>query len=878
MKHEEFFKMRKIMVFSMLTIAVFSIRGESETFNIAPFSKLRSTPYAGFSLTNLVAGDFKHDPPEMQPPYATVPEFCTRSFQTDMRLGASVSLEFPEIRNLKKIRLRILAYNCEGVNFGTAKNYILNADKNGDGVFETNLGSIENKGDKWIEFKLEKPLSCKGLSVHAEGGGTSIYSGLAAIEAYVDGKELKAAENIFKSPELKLEKISELKDVELKDDKLQRVIYIWGINSAYVSEDSIKKIKDLGVNTIILYSNVPAPLNEIEKGEKFTIPKDAECRWLWERGCKMLKDAGKDKFTAVAWPSEVVVGLKENLLSAVCGKFHKYGIKVIASYPVTIPFDMIKHYGHGGQSDWHGGYAPSCPCMTNSDFLKRVGSKLAEEALKSGADGVILGGDEFNAEGHRLANISPHDPCVDKFLKKYGYATLPVDADDTLRYRQWELFEYEGVAELFKTWASHAKTTKSDAVATCLLVPSPICFSDRMWSGIAFDIIGRNSGMDYMSTDYYRPLTTIKIIQAASPGRKGGYTWRLGYFKPGYIPFANEIDASGVLLSMLGQCGKGLASVEVYENRHICNPKKGQQDNVRDKAAKELANTFVIMKNLQQRGICEAAPPKNIAMLYSRASEDWYQLRNGYIQSASPLMMSKTWGNDWLNIFSKKITPERTEENFAQMEGYIWHQAIMDLFTSRGYPYELFYLDNPESLKELNDYRTIIIPFAYSISDESVERLEDAIDNGVKLIVINRKGETDEMGQVRKAPALEKFRGQKNVEIIEFDIKGKGECDLASAIIPKLDIKTPSFRVMDENLYGRIFCFFLEKDNRYFATLVNFDQREIPVEIRLPGEIRSIEAISGDGISKASLNDSDIFTFKAKPHSATIFVADILKK
>jgi len=820
-------------------------------YNIAPYSDIKSIPYGGFSLTRLVDGIVIES--EKSPWYAIKPEFCTRTGQTDMRFGAEVTFSFPEEKDVKKIRI-----------FSSSKEIEYKIFING-----IEKGKTEKGKEGWKEIAYPYSIKTKEIKVKASGGNKPVYFDAEEIEIIVKGnppekKEVKET--------IKLAKQEVLKNVKLEKDNLKRVLYVLGPFIYENPEWWAKKITNLGVNTIVLYAHYYGNIKAFEEG-KYTIPSDPEVRWYLKRGIKFLKEKGKNRLVIASWPSKVVPGTKTNYLKRVCEVMHKNNIKVIVSVGFFIPFDTVKQYLHGGQSDWH--LLPPCPCLINDDFPVKLGEKLYSEIIKNGADGIILGGDEFGAEGHRFTTISPYDPCIKKFLRKYGYKELPIDAEDTLKYRRWEIFEYEGVANLFKKWTTSIKKVKSDVIATSLLISWPICFSDRMWSGLAYDIIGFKSGMDYITLDYYRPLTTIKRLIGANPERKGGYLWRIGFFRPGYLPFEREIDIYGPLLAVLGQSGEELASIELYEHRHIITPKKDEE---RERGYKIVKNTFNLIKYLQKEGIDEAKTPEKIAILYSRAGEDWWQLKNGYIQSVSPTIMKNTYGTDWMKIFTEKIAEERTFENLEQMKGYIWHQAIMDLLTSYGYPYDLYYLDQVKSLKNLERYDVLIIPFCYSISQKSVRLIKNAIKKGTKLILINYKGETDQWGEKYRKPLFEDLKENEG-KFIKVNINNISEKQLAKKILPLIDsyIEGPFYKFQilnNKNLHGKVFCFFLEKENKYFITLLNFGKEKAYVKISLPSKIKNLKGATICELKNYQIEKTNTFLKEILPFSGEVLIAN----
>jgi hypothetical protein len=801
--------------------------------NIAPYCKIRSIPYCGFSLSTLVDGIYDvKEPGEAE---FNIPQF-NKMGNSLMNFGVEVYFTFPEMYKLKKVR--IFKKNPD-INY-ILNFYLVNGEK---------TEKLETNQTGWIEYITEEPFDCKEIKIKSYGGNETVYLGIEEIEIIVEDKIEK--KKIDFAP-LRVKKREEIEEVILRNDNIKKSLYVLGPSVYSFPELWAEKISKLGANTIILYGHFYGNINELENG-KYTLPGDYEIRRYLERGIKFLKEEGKQTILIASWPSKVVPGTKENYLKKTIEAFHKYNIKVIVSVGFFIPFDTFKHYPRCGQSDRH--LLPATHCIISDNFISDLGSSLYKEIIKNGADGVVLGGDEFGAEGHRLSAISPYDPCIEKFKKKYGYKTLPVDAEDNLRYRRWKLFEYEGIGNLFKKWNNSIKSLKKDVISTCLLLPWPLCFSDRMWSGLAYDIIGHISGMDYLTTDYYRPFTTIKLISSASPKRKGGYTWTIGYFQPEYLPFKDEIFIYGPVLAILGQSGKELSEIALYEHRHIIFSKGGKPEShlERDRGYNVVKKLFNLIRYLEKEGINEAETPKEILLLYSRSSEDWWQLKNNYKESFSPTIMRNRFGPDWKKILFSKTTEETNKIYLKQIEGYIWHQGIMDLFTSRGYPYDIYYIDQTKTLPKLDKYKVIIIPFGYSLSKEASEKIKKAVESGVGLILLNFKGEVDEFGEVYKVPVFQDIIDKENVYFLKFDINEKSEEGLANEILPIIDKyvkdRIPKMKILnDENLYGKLFFFTLKKQNKYFLTLVNFGNISGKLQIDFPNSVKKLKGLTLDEI------------------------------
>lgn len=824
-------------------------------FNIAPYCKIKSFPYGGFSLSNLVDG--LYDLKETGELSFNLPQF-NKMGNSLMNVGAEVYFILPEIKKLKKIRI-FKSY--------PEINYILF-------INNEEVAKIESSEIGWLEYIPEKETNCKEIKLKAYGGNETVYLGIEEVEIIVEGEKEK---KYIEVESLKEKTKYKIEEVILKEDNLKRCLYVLGAFVYQYPEIWAEKIKELGVNTIILYGHYYGNIKEFEKG-KYTLPEDPEIRRYLERGIKFLKEEGKESITVASWPSKVVPGTKENYLKKTIDAFHKFNIKVIVSVGFFIPFDILKHYPRCGQSDWH--LLPSTPCIISDDFIANFGSSLYKEIVENGADGIVLGGDEFGAEGHRLSSISPYDPCIKKFKNKYGYKTLPIDAEDTLRYRRWEIFEYEGIAKVFQKWTKSIKSINKDVIATCLLLSWPWIYSDRMWSGLAYDIIGHISGMDYLTTDYYRPLTTIKLISASSPKRKGGYTWAIGYFYPEYLPFKDEIFIYGPLLAVLGQSGKEVAEISLYEHRHIISSKGGKplKDDKKERGFNVVKKFFNLVKYLQKEGIDKSEVPKGVLLLYSRSSEDWWQLKNDYSQSFSPTIMRNRFGPDWRKILFSKTTEEINKKYLKQIEGYIYHQAIMDLLTSRGVPYDLYYMDQAKTLPSLEEYKVIIIPFGYSINKEAYKKIKKAVEKGSCLILFNFKGEVDEWGQPYKNPIFDEIIRMNNVYFYQIDINEKCEEEIAEEILPviyKYADKIPKFKILnEENIYGKIFAFTLKRQNKYFLTIINFSNIHGKVRVDFPENIKSIKGVNLEEITEYEDKNKKSIYVEIPKKNAIVLICD----
>jgi hypothetical protein len=148
---------------------------------------------------------------------------------------------------------------------------------------------------------------------------------------------------------------------------------------------------------------------------------------------------------------------------------------------------------------------------------------------------------------------------------------------------------------------------------------------------------------------------------------------------------------------------------------------------------KSVQKGYAMADDLEALGVWDARPPHDIAVLSSRESWDWWQVRSYY----GPL---------------PKPTADRAIE---AMRGWFADELVNDrILLKNGYPYDWYFMDNPKHLEQLEGYKVILLPFAYSVSDAAAAKVKEAARKGAKVILFGTLGETDEWGQPRATPVL----------------------------------------------------------------------------------------------------------------------------
>lgn len=144
-----------------------------------------------------------------------------------------------------------------------------------------------------------------------------------------------------------------------------------------------------------------------------------------------------------------------------------------------------------------------------------------------------------------------------------------------------------------------------------------------------------------------------------------------------------------------------------------------------------------------------------------------------------------------------------------------------------------------------------IILFAYAVSDEACQILEDALDNGAKHLIVRGLGETNEFGTQREAPALKRFLGRDAVKYLDVDMSERGtEREARETFLTTLVDLLGDERPLILNAWGRdVEAGVLEKpDGGTFVSLVNWDARDATVDLGLrlsPGPYRVTKYSSG---------------------------------
>lgn len=341
----------------------------------------------------------------------------------------------------------------------------------------------------------------------------------------------------------------------------------------------------------------------------------------------------------------------------------------------------------------------------------------------------------------------PYSPSfAEELRKKYKVPVVQDEANPDFLY--FMLARYESVTDAIKYWRDCAREINPQCETT-LLLANYLCSDRRYDIGAAWDLIGSQTGVDRLGTDPYVILhnyrgdvdhwyatETAKHLIGANKHRKGDTVLQITRLRKYHRPL-RPVEMYGCALSSLAH---GLRRV-YYFNHAMLMGVKPYCDTPADpgKSRECLKNTFSILKDVSP-WVERSHVPRKIAVLYSRAGEDLYQLLLN--QGESDLLhQSRSYGYRY---------------------SFLANWAVLNALFREGYPFELYYLDQL-SYEEIKDFKLLVLPFPLAIPKEKAGILKKAVKNGSHLLVISEYGAVDEFAHRDRSPALLKLLGLKSV-------------------------------------------------------------------------------------------------------------------
>lgn len=509
------------------------------------------------------------------------------------------------------------------------------------------------------------------------------------------------------------------------------------------------------------------------------------------------------------WPSKVARGTRENHLKPLIAALHAEGLKVVVELLHNItPFETVKwHYPMEESSRYPG--MKQYPSIAHGTYFRDNWLAIEEEIMTCGADGVGLSADEACYKPAFLPTLPPDDPGRRLYRERYGH-DLPDHEADSLAFRQWVILRHEGICGVYAD------------VSRALRQQYPDIYLNTMWmqplSGcsyvtevsIPWDLMAYRGGITEMGSDYMGPYG-VRMASAVNGWRAATmvYSGNLG----GKLP---DMHYYG---SVLWSWMYGAGSANYWRFNWI--------DEVPESYA-ALQRAYSIADDLDALGALDARPPQQIAMLSSRTSLDWWQV--------------KAWWGGPFDTAQGGHDPA-WDRGLEGQRGWFADETLFNILQQNGYAFDWKWLDRPDHLAELEGYRVLIVPFAYSISKAAADRVKAAVANGATLILLaGHQGETDEWGEKHAVPVFKELVAAGKAILMRDDLMTSGSTDrFVAQVTDAIDQALGTANALKLKRYQqRIEATVLRKNAREsFLFVLNWEKAPATVDLGVampPGE------------------------------------------
>jgi hypothetical protein len=734
--------------------------------DIAPLSRIVLQP-PSFNPAALVDGDAG----------------TAADFMGGVDRAGNVNVLFPKPLLLRGVSLYLL---------GNVELLVVRGDTDGDGTYDLVLSRVEGlKGKGWLNLSPPQQIvhAIRIQPVKGESYGfrkpLPFTSEVKVFIANADCKEADFADwgsfvptprpgaNL---PELSLKPV-EMKPLVVEKRRFRRMIcadlWMWGADAS--KKDS--KVLD--------YRNNEAFRRTVAQVKQMHV--DSILIDLTNSSCWNL----------MPWPSKVCNGTNENILKAVIDALHAEGLEVFVEIIHNIaPFETIKwHYPEEETSRYP--EMKQYPSIIHGDHVKQNWLTIMDEIMACGADGVGISSDEQYYKGHFMETFPKDDPGRRLYRERFGHE-LPEHEEDSLAFRQWIQMRHEGICDLFGYWTSELKKKYPNIYTNTMLMHWAHAYSYITETGIPVDMLGARGGITEIGSDYMGPYG-IRMAAAANGWRRATMLHNGDMWPHPPLPAIHFYGTT------LWNIMYGAGSVNYWRCNYV----------VDNGHAPALTCAYQMANDLEALGVWDARPPRQIALLSSRASIDWWQIAAWWGKHDNP---------DW----------DRAIEGGR---GWFADECVFNILQQNGYPFDWFFMDYPDRLEELEQYRVIVIPFAYSVSRQAAERIEAAVRKGAKVLLLDgRDGPTNEWGEPHPEPVLKHLAAAGHVALLQDDILAHGGTDrFAQKVTGAIDAALGAGHPFKLHRYGaKVDATVLEKTPRErFVFLINWEKKPVRVDIQM---------------------------------------------
>lgn len=421
-------------------------------------------------------------------------------------------------------------------------------------------------------------------------------------------------------------------------------------------------------------------------------------------------------------------------------------------------------------------YKESYPCaLSDSDFLDKW-TALLRGALKAGADGVYLMPDEYYYKGHNLSRCTC-ESCRKGFREMFGYADLPqlqppkvLNNDqgqvmppipvDTEQYRKWKVFEYRRLADLFTEVGHRLRKEFPQA---------QLVFNDNQAAART-----GNSGLENtLAEDILGASDAYDQKQIYGGGTENADA------RCRYIMFAKHFAAAAGekrLLSSAGWPAKLTAPADTYSHTLTEVMLGARRLEIYRLNYMQMNNGYSVYKKLfrmvrllEKWGVFETETPNDVGLVWSRASADWWFVKANALIDPSSRSKATDFNlylaDESINKVALSDDGQDRTRFLAQerVRGFGAQQTVEGVLAASGFAYSVLYAERPDLMKGLKRFKTLVVPFAYSLSKDAAAEIAKAAEAGTKVILFGQLGPTDEYGKAYPEPALTNLFGKPGV-------------------------------------------------------------------------------------------------------------------
>jgi hypothetical protein len=380
----------------------------------------------------------------------------------------------------------------------------------------------------------------------------------------------------------------------------------------------------------------------------------------------------------------------------------------------------------------------------------------------------------------------------------------------------------------------------------------------RSWG---FPDLGNMGDIDLLGTEGYftyddpyghwHPAISTKRMIGANPKRKAIITqntpWTPASNKLFYETFP-PVAMWGAIMSTIMHGGDAIVFWRLWYNNHDYND--------------HIGAGYKMLDTLSSWGGKDATVPSDIAILHSYKSVSTYARPQGWAYYA---------GNNLKN--------DRLEE----IRGFASEEAVLEVLLKNGYPFQYFISDYPEDIEDLSAHKIIIVPFAYTINTTTLNKLEEAVNNGTKLIILGKPETHNQSIKSTVSSTFSNLTKNPNTIVFNHDILRGKKKKFEQDLVTKLDEILGNNKKLYLQRYGKdIEASLIQKnESEKFLFVTNWENKPNVVDVGILIANGSYEILRRDlnHTRKVSINGKDLlsetdiskFRIEMQPGESIIF-------